>query len=219
MPDTTQLFSHQDRKANQGRKSTFSSLLSNNNRSKPARAALPEGRKPTFSFRPSMKRFAHSSPVAATADEGGPSAPHSPPPKLQRFASSVSDLVKRIRGAHPDLATRNPWKESYVGSTLNLKQSRDHAKHRALRPMLRPKASRALATAQDLSNAKPAIKSTSELREILEGLNAWADAKEGTVQPPSNFRDRFAERLVDLKLKPETLLKQWDANGARACIQ
>jgi hypothetical protein len=218
MPDTTQLFSHQDRKA-QGRKSTFSSLLSNNNRSKPARAAPPEGRKPTFSFRPSMKRFAHSSPVAATADEGGPSAPHSPPPKLQRFASSVSDLVKRIRGAHPDLATRNPWKESYVGSTLNLKQSRDHAKHRALRPMLRPKASRALATAQDLSNAKPAIKSTSELREILEGLHAWADAKEGTVQPPSNFRDRFAERLVDLKLKPETLLKQWDANGARACIQ
>lgn len=85
--------------------------------------------------------------------------------------------------------------------------------------MLRPKASRALATAQDLSNAKPAIKSTSELREILEGLHAWADAKEGTVQPPSNFRDRFAERLVDLKLKPETLLKQWDANGARACIQ
>lgn len=167
-----------------------------------------------------MKRFANSAPepvtdagtsAASAAVPTSPASPASPkaPPRLLRFASSVSDLVKRIRSAHPEIAPRDPWKERHVGSTFNLKLSRAHAKHDALRP----RASRVLQEAEELKAAAPSLKSASELQDILEGLHAWADAKEGTVQPPVHFRDRFAARLVDLKLRPEALLKQWDANG------
>ena len=168
-------------------------------------APLQQGRRKA-TFRLSMRRFAHSTPHASpTTDEQSASEPDR---RLVRFASSISDLVKRIRDAHPDIAPRDPWKERHVGSTLNLKQSRAHAKHRALRPTLRPRPS-PLTT----ETASAAIKTVSELSDILDGLHAWADAKESTVQPSPEFRDRFAERLVDLKLRPEALLRQWDANG------
>lgn len=158
-----------------------------------------------------------------------------PAPLLQRLASSVESLATRIRSAHPEINPRNPWKEKHVGSTVNLKQSRAHAQYKNLRPHRLPtrwatgrygRSRSTIPTVLEHASAPPLpelpsgppLKTTAALQEIVDGLLAWADAWDRRMVPLTKFKHVFAERLVDLGLKPEQLLWRWDASSSGKSI-
>ena len=135
------------------------------------------------------------------------------PPVLARMASSIDSLAKRIRRSNPEITPRDPWKEQHVGSTVNLKQSRAHEKHKGLRTKLTARVARRKAKPKANDDDEGSLKSHAEVTSDAEELLARADGWDERIPTLSTFPEQFAERVVAAHSSADDIMSAWDTSG------